>query len=113
MFLLRHGEPPAATVFKVRNVMLCPNKQQQTPAFSSEVTAGRPTWVPSPWVSGVWELPVVLDAVAVMDAGVHPQDREQVRMSELGFGDGSDFVILFSALLSPSPPSPSSSLKAK
>lgn len=56
---------------------------------------------------------MVLDAVALMDAGVHPQDREQVRMSELVLGDGSDFVIPFSALLSPSPPSPSSSLKAK
>lgn len=48
-----------------------------------------------------------------MDAGVHPQDREQVRMLELDFGDRYDFVILFSALLSPFPPSPSSSLKAK
>lgn len=56
---------------------------------------------------------MVLDAVALMDAGVHPQDREQVRMLELDLGDGSDFVIPFSALLSPSPPSPSSSLKAK
>lgn len=70
-------------------------------------------WVPSAWVFGVWELPVVLDAVALMDAGVHPQDQEQVRMSELVLGDGSDFVIPFSALLSQSPLSPSNSLKAK